>query len=407
MPITTRPITEDERVQFRKRVSFGFGDDLENPEQGAERFEAMMPLDRTVAAFDGDEIVGTLGAYPLEVTVPGGASVPTAGTTMVTVQNTHRRQGVMQSMLSDHLDDTAARGEALAALWSSEAPIYGRFGFGHATSRDVVDAPKDALVVDRPATSAVRRIDPQDVAELLPAVYDRVRSERPGMLSRAPHWWKHNVVYDPEHWRSGSTAKRFVVFEADGGVEGYVIYRQKSDWADFLPEGKVKVSEIIAATERAHSGLWTYLSHIDLFPVVTHWNMPADDPLWWKLRDPRRVTRKRSDALYVRIMDVSSALAARTYETDGSVRIRVDDPFRPGTSGVYELAVSDGIGKSVAVEGEADVSLRIDALGALYLGGSNARSMAAAGLIDGEPDAVAALHRLFHTDAEPWCDSVF
>lgn len=407
MAITTRPITADERVEFRRRLVAGFGDDLENAERGADRFEAMMPLDRTVAAFDGQAIVGTLGAYPFEMTVPGGASVPTAGTTMVTVQNTHRRQGVMREMMRDHLDDTAARGEALAALWASEAPIYGRFGFGHATSRDVVEAAKDAVAVDRGSDGAVRAIDPDDVTELLPPVYDRVRQVTAGMLSRNADWWKHEVVYDPEHWRNGNTAKRFVVYEADGEVEGYVIYRQKSDWGDFVAKGKVRVSELIAATDRAHSGLWHYLGNIDLFPIVRYWNMPADDPLWWKLRDPRRVERKRSDALYVRIMDVSAALGARKYEADGSIRIGVDDPARPNTSGVYELAVSEGDGKSVMIEGEADVTLGIDVLGALYLGGTNAVSMAAAGLIDGAPDAVATLHRLFNTAAEPWCDSVF
>jgi predicted acetyltransferase len=106
-------------------------------------------------------------------------------------------------------------------------------------------------------------------------------------------------------------------------------------------------------------------------------------------------------------MDVPAVLEARTYETDGSIRIRVDDPFRPDTSGVYELAVSDGVGKCVAVEGDADLRLGIDALGALYLGGNSALAMAAAGLIDGADDHVTQLHRMFHTDVEPWCDDVF
>lgn len=286
MAITTRPITKDETVEFRRRLVAGFGDDLDDPERGAERFEATMPLDRTVAAFDGQAIVGTLGAHPFEVTVPGGVPVPTAGTTMVTVQNTHRRQGVMRSMMRDHLDDTVARGEPLAALWASEAPIYGRFGFGHASSRDVIEAPKDAMVFDGSAGGAVRAIDPDDVGELLPAIYDRVRLRRPGMLSRNADWWKYQVMYDPEQWRRGSTAKRFVVFESDGGVEGYVIYRQKSDWTDFLPNGKVKVSEVVTATNEAHTALWHYLANVDLFPIVSYWNLPADDPLWWKLRDP-------------------------------------------------------------------------------------------------------------------------
>jgi predicted acetyltransferase len=61
----------------------------------------------------------------------------------------------------------------------------------------------------------------------------------------------------------------------------------------------------------------------------------------------------------------------------------------------------------VAVDGDSDVHLGIDALGALYLGTGSALSMAAAGLIDGAQDRVSRLHRLFHTAVEPWCDDVF
>lgn len=406
MAITTRPITEDEILSFRERVSTGFGGDLSEEDRDNAHFVAVLPLDRTVAAFDGDLIVGTLGGYPFEITVPGGASVPMAGTTIVTVQPTHRRQGLLTAMMRDHLDDTAHRGEALVGLWSSEAPIYERYGFGRATSRDVVEAANDALRIAGPVEGTVRFVDPAD-EEAIPAVFDEVRKGKPGMLSRSRDWWEHRIFYDPEHSRNDNSAKRFVLYEADGEAEGYAIYTQKPDWENFIPDGRVVVHEIIASTDRAHTGLWNYIANIDLYPRVKYWNVAPDDPLWWKLADSRRVERKRMDALWLRIMDVPAALGARRYETDGSIRIAVEDPFRPQASGVYELVVSDGVGKSMAVEGEADVGLGIDALAALYLGESNALSMAAAGVIDGEVDRISRLHRLFLTDAEPWCDDVF
>ena len=407
MGFTTRPITEDEILQFRERISTGFGGDLSEDDRDNERFKATLPLDRTVAGFDGDELVGTLGGYPLEIIVPGGVSVPMSGTAFVTVQPTHRRQGLLNAMMRDHLDDAAARGEALVGLWSSETTIYGRYGFGRATSRDIVEASDDALALPGPIEGSVRYLPPAEVAETIPAIFDEIRETKPGMLSRSEDWWKYRILYDPERWREGSSAKRFVVYEADGQAEGYAIYTQKADWSDLVPNGQVRVKEVMATTERAHTGLWKFIAGIDLFPRVRHWNVPTDDPLWWKLSDPRRVERKRTDALWLRIMDVPAALEARTYEIDGSIRIGVDDPFRPDTSGVYELAVSSGVGKSVAVDGEADVNLGIDALGALYLGGSSALAMAAAGLIDGEEVHVELLHRLFRTDVEPWCDDIF
>ncbi len=408
MTIKTRPIVEDEVLRFREQFVKGFGEDLDEKDRDPERFLALLPLDRTVAAFDGAEIIGTLGAHPLQVTVPGGASVPMAGTTIVTVQNTHRRQGVLRAMMTDHLNDTATRGEPLAGLWALETPIYGRFGFGHATSREVVTAPKGSLKMPKSGDGVVRVIEPDRVATLLPAIYDDVLANRPGMLSRSADWWRHQVVYDPEYRREGDdSAKRFVAYEAEGRIEGYAIYRQKSEWGDLVPNGQVNVGEAIAISDRAHSGLWNYLGNLDLFPQVKFWNMPVDDPLWWKLAEPRYVQRKRSDGLWVRIMDVAAALGARRYESDGSIRLGIEDPFRAVTSGVYELSVSDGEAKVVEVDGDAEVNLGIDALGALYLGGSNALSMAGAGLIEGAPEEVTTLHRLFHTAAEPWCDTIF
>lgn len=407
MAITTRPITQDEVTRFREMVSRGFGDDLGEQDRDPDRFNAMVPLDLTVAAFDGEEMVGTLAAFDFEVTVPGGAAVAMPGTTVVTVQPTHRRRGALTAMMRDHLDAVAGRGAPLAGLWASESAIYGRFGFGHATSKDEVEAPALAVIIDAEAEGTVRSIAPEDVATALAPIYDAKWKTTPGMLSRSEGWWEHEVVYDPVHHRKGTSAKRFVVYEADGAAEGYAIYAQKSNWSEEVPRGQVRVIEAIAITDRAHTGLWRYLTSIDLFPRIRWWNFPIDDPLWWKVDEPRRLVRKRGDALWVRVMDVPAALEARSYERDGSIRLAVDDPFRPDTSGVYELVVSDGEGKCVRVDGSPDVSLGIDMLGALYLGGSSAVSMAAAGKLDGDEVSVALLHRLFHTDVAPWCEEVF
>ncbi|MFB3099373.1 MAG: GNAT family N-acetyltransferase, partial [Acidimicrobiia bacterium] len=161
--ITTRPITKDEIERFREQVERGFGDDLAEEDRDSEQFLALMPLDLTVAAYDGDEMVGTLAAFEFDVTVPGGAAVAMTGTTVVTVQPTHRRQGVLSAMMQDHLDAVARRGDALVGLWASETGIYGRFGFGHATSRDEVEAPTLSVTISTDAEGTVRLIEPDDV----------------------------------------------------------------------------------------------------------------------------------------------------------------------------------------------------------------------------------------------------
>src|SRR6202044_1050173 len=95
------------------------------------QFEPQRSLAATDAALPaGEDLVGTTGAYSLRMSVPG-ALLPVAGVTAVSVLPSHRRRGVLRSLMHRQLADIAARGEEpVAALWASETPIYGRYGYG-------------------------------------------------------------------------------------------------------------------------------------------------------------------------------------------------------------------------------------------------------------------------------------
>ncbi len=136
MTIEYRPITEDEYPAFLRAEGRGFfrhvTEDEATNSKRRERFE----LARGLAAFDGKSIVGTTGAYSLRMTVPGAPDVPTAGITDVTVQATHRRRGILTELTRRQLRDIHEREEPLAALWTSETMIYGRFGYGMAFQQE-------------------------------------------------------------------------------------------------------------------------------------------------------------------------------------------------------------------------------------------------------------------------------
>jgi len=186
------------------------------------------------------------------------------------------------------------------------------------------------------------------------------------------------------------------------------MFRQKSDWETGFPDGRVRVREAIANSSTAHTGIWRYLTSIDLFPQIVFWNLPVDDPLRWKVPDHRRIVRKRWDALYVRILDVTQALEARTYSADGKLRFSVDDPFIPDLGGSFELDVTDGRGSCRRVDDEdIDLTLSTGELASLYLGGGDAHSMSLAGLVREDADSVTRIDRMFRGDIAPWCEEVF
>lgn len=407
MDITVRPITEEEVPMFRRQMSRGFGDDIsEEDEKDTSRFTDHVSVERTRCAFEGDLMVGTLAWFDLDVSVPGGGTLPMAGTTMVTVQPTHRRRGVLRSMMAAHLEAVRSAGVPLAGLWASESSIYARFGYGVAA--DMASIELDARQVEfaaDPPEVAILLVDGDEARGSLPAVYERLRAQRPGMISRDDQWWHWRFFDDPERWRRGRSANRFAVARSAVGIDGYAIFRQEQEWSDF-PKGKVHVTEVAAATPVAHEALWRFLTRVDLFPNVAYWNLPVDDELRWRITDPRRVRPKLSDSEWIRILDVSAALAARRYAVDGTVRLGIADAMYP-EAGTYELTVVDGAAECTPVSAPPDVSLSVADLAAIYLGSRRLPMLVRSGRIEGSEPALRRTAAMFAWDPAPWCPEVY
>ncbi len=406
--LTIRPITDEEYPAFVKAFMDGFAEDIP-ADDFPSYIRTNLPPELTLAAFDGDDIVGTFGGLDLTLTVPGGAQVPMEGTTVVTVFPTHRRMGLMKRMMHMHLDNAVEAGKPLAGLWASESGIYERFGYGIATYCDAIKmdgrkvAFRDEIEVDR-----VRRIPVEGASEILGPIYDERQRETPGMWARSDGWW-YDILADLDWMKNGRTKLRIVVHDGPDGPDGYALYRQKGgDSDDWHDNGTVHVLEVIANTPRATASLWSYLTNIDLSPNVKYNNFPVDDDLGPMLKEGRRIQRVfKHEALYVRILDVIAALEARTYQHDGEILIGLKDSFRPHTAGTYRLTSEGGVGRCAEVDETPDVTMDVEVLGAIYLGGPGAFGYAAASRIQGAPEAIDRLNRLFRTAREPWCNWVF
>jgi len=403
MALEIRTITDDEVPQFHATLMATFGNDANDADpHGAARLRALVPTSQAWAAFDRGQVVATAATFDHQLGVPGGGSLPMAGLTMVTVRPTHRRRGLLSALLQRHLDDARARGFASSGLWASEAGIYGRFGYGiaaHGDAIEIVDAPTVTVAAGRELDEVAWLEEPQARA-LLPAIYARATAQRPGALRRSEVWWRERRFLEAPYVRAGASRRRHVVARRDGELVGYVAYRQRGGFAAGASDGKVEISELVAVDPRAEATLWRYALAVDLFPRVTWWNAPVDDTLAWLVPDPRRVQRRRTDTLWLRIDDVAATLAARRYEADGTLRLAID-------ATTWQLVVEDGHGRVTATAGAPEVRLTRQALGAAYLGGVPLTQLARAELAHGDPAALATADRLFHSAIAPWCPEVF
>ncbi len=405
MDITVRSIGEDEALEFQRTFDGVFGNGL--ADEDCRRFLSTHPLDRTFAAFDGDAMVGTSADLPFEVTVPGGM-LPMAGLTVVAVRPTHRRRGVMSAMLRAYTDAVHERGDPLGGLWAAEAPIYGRFGFGSAVDKEAIAFDGRRLeILDGRDLRELALLDLDEARNVLPGVYDQVRLRRPGMLNRSAAWWEYRHFFDPEQERHGASANRFVVAYDAGEPCGYVVFRQKPEWDDGHAAGTIRVTEVIAVDGDTERALWHFLSRVDLFPLVAWDNAPVEGTLAWIASDSRRVERKVSDSLWLRLFDIPAALAGRRYRADGRLVLEIGDEYCSWNEGCYELIAEGGAAECRRTEAVPDLVMTAATLAALYLGGRTCSALADARLVAGEPRAVDLADGLFRWDRAPWCAEIF
>ncbi|MEV5106153.1 GNAT family N-acetyltransferase [Streptomyces massasporeus] len=399
-----RVLRKDDWDKWYDTLIRGFGGVPESAEE-RELWNSLTEFDRSLGVWDGDECVGTAGAFSFRLTVPGGASLPVAGVTMVSVAATHRRRGLLTSMMRRQLDDVRAWGEPLAVLTASEPAIYGRFGYGNATvslSAEIDTTRVGLSVPDGTDDVRVRYAAPADVLDVCEAVYARLVPARPGMLARQPGWERLGIL-DPASDREGASPLQCVLAERDGETVGYARYRVKPEWELSGSNGTVIVEELAGLEPAADAALWRFLFGIDLTSKVTVRSRPVDDAWQYLVTDQRRCHPRVRDSLYVRPVEVGAALAARTYQTPVDVVFEVEDVFCPWNAGRWRLS-GDAKGASCERTADAaDVALSVRELGAAYLGGVSLASLGAAGRVrELRAGALAEASLGFGVGVPPW-----
>ncbi|WP_105974735.1 GNAT family N-acetyltransferase [Streptomyces geranii] len=420
--IDIRPVGEDGLREWTRALSTGF---LRSPEVSDVELDArrgqFLP-GRTLGAYDGGRCVATFRSFPQVLSVGGGNTVSADAISNVTVSPTHRRQGILTRMMTQDLTAAKERGDTVATLIAAEYPIYGRYGFGPATSTSewTIDVPRTGLDPRRSGPTDGGRIDlvdADDVRKLGPDLHTRLARQQPGAVSRDEYWWQVNTgaVRFGGTWDEPFYA---VYRSAEGDIEGLVSYEAVDKWDGKQPQNTADVNWLIAVTPAAERALWQYLCSIDwITKVKTGWRAP-DDLLPFFLPDPRaaRLTT-HADWLWVRILDVVRALEARPYDSGGNgggasgrgLVLEVVDGAG-FASGRYRLDVSeDGVGSCTPGSNDAaELTLDVRELAALWLGDESAVRLVALGRVREERAGAARVaDALLRTSRRPWCPDIF
>lgn len=379
-------------------VSHYFGS--EPAEENVRRFERVLRPERMHLAEEDGQVVGGASAFEFQFTVPG-AIVPAAGVTIVGVLPTHRRQGILTQLMRAQLDDIHERGEPVACLWASEETIYGRFGYGMAALCGEIELQRvyGKFRKQPEHDGSFRLLSFEEALEAIPPVYARVAAETPGMFARPREWWEARALHDSEARRDGAGEMVCVLLERDGQGIAYAIYRLKMDFEAGNSTGEVRVLEAMGVDGESTAGIWRFLLDTDWMDSVTAELLPVDHPLFLLLEHPRRMRFRLGDSLWLRLVDVGVALAARSLE--GDVVLEVGDAFCPWNDGRYSLDGSKIIEKP-------DLRLDVSDLASVYLGAFTFAQLRRAGRVEELTEgAISRADAAFRTDRAPWCPEIF
>ena len=402
MTIEIRNPAQDELRAAMESTHVAFAEPLSD--EHFERTTKVLPRERFYAAYEDGLPVGTAADYDFRLTVPGG-ELPTAGVTWVGVLPSHRRRGILTQLMRRELDDIHERGEPLAILWASEAAIYGRFGYGVAapTAEMNADRARFALRDDPGPRGRARIVSLEDALEPCRHVYDTVRPTIPGFTDRPDEVWTTFRLSDPEEWRRGASPKYAAVVELDGEPAAYALYRIKPSWEHGFSQSEVRLVETLAAGPAAERELWRFVFGIDLIARVGGRLDPAS-PLFLMVVDPRSLHLRVSEGLWLRLVDVCAALAARSYANDDEIVLDLRDEFCTWNAGRWRVGTS-GVERT---EVDAELALDVADLASVYLGAFTFSRLAAAERVQEVQDgALARADALFRTSRPPYCPEDF
>jgi predicted acetyltransferase len=405
MKIEVRPARADEMDQFGLIGAYvyagAFGDGPDNIVSQNNRPEW------TLCAFDGARMAASYSCLPFTMRANGNA-VAMGGVTAVGTLPEYRRQGLVRAITTRSFADMRERGQAVAALWASQAAIYQRYGY--ALSSALVTYCIDSVDVGfgdgDGGSMRIARVDADTGAEIMKKVYIDFVAQRTCYLHRSKTLWMNGVLSSSPLTGPVNIA---VAHAANGAPTGYVAYHVRNDKTGHPTRGQeLLVKDLVWLNVDAYRSLWTWLARHDLVGRITWLRAPIDDPAPELFVEPRLLNAQPRDGIWLRIIDAQAALALRGYQTDGAITLEIaKDDLTPWNEGRVKLECSADGATVTPSKGNADITLSVKALASLYTGYRSARQLSQWGMLEGDDAAIERATRTFATRYAPHCPDNF
>jgi predicted acetyltransferase len=380
MSISVRSIEEHELPEFMRVLITAFGA-VATPvdiEQSLSRTGKRAEIDRFIAAFDSERLVGTSLSFVTSITLPGLCDADVAWVLCVTTLPSHRRRGVMRDVMTEQLHRLHGEGVVFAGL-AADVAVYRRFGFGVAAAHlDVTFGSRRELLMPSEWDGTVDFTDEIDVTEMS-RLHETWCRSKVGEIACDAAWWE-----SPGRQGRGHVVLR----NSSGEVEAWAAYRPGDVW---------EVDDFVAVNPQARRALWNVVLGFDAAESIRVRFVPLDDPILAVLDDPMGVKVELSEGPWLRVLDVAAAIAQRRFVASISRVIRVHDPILQHNNGSFCLASGEATNKA------ADVELHVADFASAFTGHRSFRQLNDAGLCCATNEVIAELDEAFAVAPSPHC----
>ena len=354
-----------------------------------EKYYAESPRvdrDQVYVIEDNGEVRATATVLPLEVFMDGKPA-PMGGIAAVNAHPAYRRRGYAGELMRATLRGMRERGMHLSMLAPFSHAFYRVYGWELATE----SIEYTLKATDLPTSfeqKRVRAYAEEDLPQMM-ALLEQEASAHPCCVRRSEGRWREYLSRE-EH--------EVVVYEIEGRVEGYVIYRMSGWREDREPPRKLSIRELVATTVGARDALISFIAAQDPLVFEIKHSTPRGEPLHPYLPSSY-VKAEIVPEFMLRLVDVEGALNLLDLSVDEPFVLQVSDDVIPENDDAY--TIGEGEVARGADAGEK-VSLDVRQLAQLCAGYLPARQLARHGLIrSSSPEALEILEALFPV-GDPW-----
>lgn len=375
-----------------------------------KRLKMLADPKRALALADNDKIIGTANSFSEYISLPTNKSSKVAAVSYVSVQPTHRRQGILSEMMKLQLNQIYSQyKEPLAILWPSETAIYGRFGYAPTREKHYKISKHNAKFIsglnDYPLETKI--LNKKEAINSYLEINNNLMNKRPGVMKLTKKWAERRIEDLSSKYLSTGPSYFVGIYDANKLV-GFVTYTiEGSNEYGNMPSS-LNIWDIIYINDKAAINIWNYCLNIDLVDEIYAKGVPEDDVLESLLISPGSLNARVTTGFWIRIVDVIKALETRSYNEKGKLIFNLSDSIINQNNNTFLLDTKNQNPTCKISTESPDIEITINGLSEIYLGTFNLNNLIASqNLKIINKKIINFINRAFKENNTPFCPMHF